>query len=61
MAEWLRDHDMYSGAHVGEWSDLKFAVREAHLESIEDAHYDDMAYQLRSAGRRPSIRSVVPG
>lgn len=60
MVEWLREHDMYSGEHVGVWSDEKFKARARSLSNEEDKSTEDLAYLLRHE-RRPEIRVAGTG
>ena len=59
MVEWLREHDMFSGEHVGVWSDAKFRAREQLAALREEKHLDEATYQIKQLWR-PDVQVAVP-
>ena len=51
MAEWLRDHDMYSEAHVGEWDDRMFGRRDRANEDRLKSLWDEVKYVHQSLAK----------
>lgn len=47
MADWLRDHDLFSGQHVGMWEDRQFGDEEEVERAWDEQWYDEMKYGVK--------------
>lgn len=47
IASWLRDHDMWSGNHAGEWHDRMFSSEDREQERLKKAGMSESVDHLR--------------